>query len=429
MTRRAAPLLALLALAAVLGMPAGARADAVLDWNLHAQSTIFATGPTAHASTLSFAMVHGAVYDAVNAIDRRNRPYLRVPPAERWASKDAAAATAAFRVLAALYPAQLATLEGHYDVSLAAIADGRQRRAGSPPGEAGAAAMLAARENDGRLPAGTPYPFPQGAGPGEWRVSPPLTAVDPAWWVGNVKPFLIPAARWFLTDGPNALSSRAYARDLNEVKRIGALDSADRTADQTMAAIFWQAQPLAALQRRDAGPSARYRLGSADNARLFAMVTLAAADGAIVVLERQVLRRFWRPIDAIRLADTDGNPRTVADPGWAPVRSGDADDAGAGHAELPRPPVRPQLRDQRGRGRAAGLLRHGQDRVRRLEPALPRAAPTLRALLRRARGDRRSPRLGRHPLPHRRRPGRRDRRKVARWERRLYFQPRDRHVR
>ena len=157
-------------------------------------------------------MVHGAVYDAVNAIDRGHQPYLHVPRASRTASKDAAAATAAFRVLVARYPAQLATLQGHYDASLAAIPDGQAKTRGIAAGEAAAAAMLAARANDGRLPPGTPYPFPQGTAPGAWRVSPPLTAVDPAWWVGDVRPFLIPSARWFLSDGPNALTSRAYAR-------------------------------------------------------------------------------------------------------------------------------------------------------------------------------------------------------------------------
>jgi hypothetical protein len=287
------------------GAPAVARGDAVIDWSLYAQSTILGTGPTAHASTLSFAMVHGAVYDAVNAIDRRYQPYLNVP--------------AAFRVLAALYPAQLANLQSNYDASLAAVPDGRAKTRGIASGEAAAAAMLAARENDGRLPAGTPYPFPLGTAPGAWRVSPPLTAVEPAWWVGNVKPFLIPIAWRFLSDGPNALTSRPYAKDLNEVKRIGEFASAFRSEDQTMAAIFWQAQPLLLYGGVMRDLSARYRLSTAQNARLFGMVTLATADAAIVCWNDKYDRRFWRPIDAIRLADTDGNPRTEADPDWRPL--------------------------------------------------------------------------------------------------------------
>ena len=300
----------------VLGAPPVAQADAVIDWNVQAQATILAPGPTAHASTLSFAMVHGAVYDAVNAIDHRYQPYLQVPRARRHASQDAAAATAAFRVLAALHPDQLPTLQDRYDASLGAIADGRAKRRGIAAGEAAAAAMLAAREHDGRLPAGTPYPFPLGTAAGEWRVSPPLTAVDPAWWVGNVRPFLIGRGDRFRTSGPTPLASKAYARDLNEVKRIGAFDSPVRTADQTTAAIFWQAQPMMLYSGVMRDLSARYRLSTAGNARLFGMVTMAAADGAISCWNDKYYWRFWRPIDAIRLAGSDGNPLTTGDPTW-----------------------------------------------------------------------------------------------------------------
>jgi len=304
---------------AVLGAPAAAQADAVIDWNVQAQATILAPSPTAHASTLSFAMVHGAMYDAVNAIDHRYQPYLPVPRARRHASKDAAAATAAFRVLAALYPDQLPALQARYDASLAAIADETAKRRGIAPGEGAATAMLAARANDGRLPPGTPYPFPLGTTPGAWRVSPPLTAVEPAWWVGNVKPFMIGRGDRFRTAGPNPLASKAYARDLNEVKRIGAFDSPVRTADQTSAAVFWQAAPLALYSGVMRDLSARYGLSRADNARLFGMVTLAAADSAISCWNDKYYWRFWRPIDAIRLADTDGNARTTADPAWRPL--------------------------------------------------------------------------------------------------------------
>jgi hypothetical protein len=313
--------LLILAIGALAGLaaPAVAHGDAVIDWSLHAQNTILGPGPAAHASTLDFAMTQGAVYDAVNAIDRRYQPYLRVPRADRRASKDAAAATAAFRVLATNYPTQLTTLQGHYATSLAGIPDGKAKTRGIAAGEAAAGAMLRSREDDGRLPPGTPYPFPQGTTPGAWRVSPPLAAVEPAWWVGNVRPFLIPDARWFLSDGPNPLTSRAYAKDLNEVKRIGSLTSASRTADQTNAAIFWQAQPVMLYGGVLRDLSARYGLSTAQNARLFGMVALAAADSAIVCWKDKYTRRFWRPIDAIRLADTDGNPATKADPDWRPL--------------------------------------------------------------------------------------------------------------
>jgi hypothetical protein len=264
-------------------------------------------------------MVHGAVYDAVNAIDGRHKRYLDVPWVHGPASKDAAAATAAFRVLAARYPAQAGALQLDYEASLAPIPDGEAKTRGIDSGENAAAAMLAERSDAGELPAGTPYPFPLGTGPGEWRVSPPLTAVDPAWWVGDVKPFLIPDAESFLSDGPNDLGSRAYAKDYNEVKRIGELGSPVRTADQTMAAIFWQAQPLQLYGGVMRDLSARYGLSTAENARLFGMVTLAAADAAIVCWKDKYTRKFWRPIDAIRLGDTDGNRWTEGDPNWRPL--------------------------------------------------------------------------------------------------------------
>ena len=264
-------------------------------------------------------MVHGAVYDAVTAIDRDHKPYLEVPAARPWASQDAAAATAAFKVLAALYPAQLPALQASYDASLAAVPDGPAKTLGIASGDAAASAMLAEREHDGRLPAGTPYPFALGTTPGAWRVSPPLTAVEPAWWLGGVKPFVIPSARVFRSRGPKPLTSRAYARDFNEVKHIGALASTTRTADQTMAAIFWQAQPLALYGAVMRDLSARYRLSTAQNARLFGMATLASADAAIACWKDKYERKFWRPIDAIHLADTDGNPATQADPDWRPL--------------------------------------------------------------------------------------------------------------
>ncbi len=125
-------------------------------------------------------MVHGAMYDAVNSIDRRHRGYLRVPRAPRWASQDAAAATAAFKVLARTSTRRRRpTLQTAYDTSLAAIPDGRRKAHGIAAGEAAAAAMLDARKNDGKLAHGAPYPFPMGTAPGEWRLLPPVTVGRP----------------------------------------------------------------------------------------------------------------------------------------------------------------------------------------------------------------------------------------------------------
>jgi hypothetical protein len=144
-------------------------------------------------------------------------------------------------------------------------------------------------------------------------------APEPTPWVGNVRPFLVPSAEGLRSDGPNALTSAAYAEDFDEVKSLGALSSTTRTADQTNAAIFWQSQPLGLYGGVMRSLSARFGLTTAENARLFAMVSLAAADGAIACWNDKYHWNFWRPIDAIRLAATDGNPATEADPGWKPL--------------------------------------------------------------------------------------------------------------
>ena len=224
--------------------PGAAHADAVTDWNTNANSAIFATTPTAHAAVLSTAMVQAAVYDAVNAIAGGYQPYLSTTArADPFYSQDAAAAAAAFRVAKTLVlPAQVLVLQMKYDASLAGIPDGPAKAGGIAVGEAAAAAILAARANDGRNPSSA-FPFVFGSTPGVWRKSFPAFGVDPTPWVGNVTPFLVPHVEMLRSDGPNALTSNAYAKDFDEVKSLGSLDSTTRTDDQTMAAIFWQAQP------------------------------------------------------------------------------------------------------------------------------------------------------------------------------------------
>src|SRR5438046_8594719 len=198
---------ALLALAS----PTVARADAVTDWNLIASNSIVVTaGQPPPVSVLHFAMVQGAVYDAVNAIDRGHQPYLVQPPSNPTDSKEAAAATAAFRVLVGLFPTQVGTLQPIYDAYIAALPDNPpgSKAAGIAIGEATASAMLTARVNDGRFgPTPTPYPSP--APPGIWRPTPPNFQNDPAAWVGNVHPFVVPNVEMLRTAAPSALTSAA----------------------------------------------------------------------------------------------------------------------------------------------------------------------------------------------------------------------------
>jgi len=319
---RILPLLIALTLVA-LAPPPVARADAVTDWNAIASTTIVPNVPPA-ASVLSFAMVQGAVYDAVNAIDRGHQPYLVQPPSNSTESKEAATAAAAFRVLVGfpdlpgLFPAQLPILQPQYDAYIAGLPDDPpgSRDAGVAIGETTARAMLIARMNDGR---GGPAPDLYPPEPGIWRPTPPNFANDPAAWVGNVLPFLVPSAEMLRTDGPNALASAAYAEDFNEVKEVGSLYSTTRAADETDAAIFWADHGIALFNRVFRTLAASQNLDIVQNARLFAMTNLAAADALIGSWNDKYYWQFWRPITAIREADTDGNPDTQADPTWLPL--------------------------------------------------------------------------------------------------------------
>jgi hypothetical protein len=176
--------------------------------------------------------------------------------------------------------------------------------------------MLIARMNDGRF---GPPPLLYPPAPGIWRPTPPNFALDAAPWLGNVLPFILPSAEMLRTDGPNALTSAEYAEDFNEVKELGSLYSTIRTADQTEAAIFWQDQAFALWNRVYRDLVASQGLDIVDSARLFAMENLAAADAAIGCWNDKYYWQFWRPITAIREADTDGNPATEADPTWRPL--------------------------------------------------------------------------------------------------------------
>jgi hypothetical protein len=308
----------LVAAAALLALAPAARAqstsNAVTDWNAIAATA--AAGQPPHVQPLSLAIVQGAVYDAVNAIDGGHRPYLAAPAADPSDSKEAAAAAAAFHVLAGLFPAQQATLRPLYDASLAGVPDGPAKAGGVAVGEASAATMLTTRAGDGR---GGPFTFAFGTAPGAWRPAPPNFGLDPAPWVGNVRPFLVPSAEMLRTDGPNELTSAAYADDLNEVKQLGSLTSTSRTADQTQAAIFWQDSGPAIWNRVLRALAASRGLDIVDSARMFAMTNLAAADGSIGCWNDKYYWSFWRPITAIREAAADGNPATTPDPTWLPL--------------------------------------------------------------------------------------------------------------
>jgi hypothetical protein len=297
-----------------------ASANEVTKWNDITLTTVLAQPPIASAApaaSVFVAMTQGAVYGAVNAIDRHGRPYLvnrRYPKA----SAEAATAAAAYTVLDHLFPAQHATLKAAYDASLAAVPDGSSKTEGLGVGALAAETMLE-EGHDGRVPILCAF----GSGlPGVWQ---PLADAggnplcDPTPWVGNAVPFLVESRTQFRSPGPYPLNSAAYTADFNEVKAVGSINSSVRTASQAHAAAFWQSNPAAnynAMARRFVDQLA---LDLSDSARLFALVDLSAADALITTWSDKYARNFWRPITAIRHADTDGNPATAADPTWTPL--------------------------------------------------------------------------------------------------------------
>jgi hypothetical protein len=323
--RLIAPALIAAAAVAALAAPAIARADAVTTWNTYATNVLTGPAPSQapNVAALHLAMVHGAIYDAVNAIDAGHDGYLlssRV--GTPFDSQDAAAGTAAYRVLTNIVPllnlaqSPQPTLDAQYAAFLAGIPEGMQKTRGVAVGEAAAAAMIAARTGDGRFGSFRNTP---GTLPGGWKPTLPAFVNDPNAWVKDVKPFMVESATQFQRKGPYSLTSPQYGREFDEVKSLGQDTSTTRTADETDASRYWATVGLPVWNRTAATLAADHGLNVAEDARLFAEMYLTAADAAITVWEGKAHWKFWRPITAIREAGTDGNPATVANPAWLPL--------------------------------------------------------------------------------------------------------------
>jgi hypothetical protein len=314
--RRAVGLVVAVVASTALVAPSPAGASAATQWNLNATNALIVTGGQAPpVSMLHLAMVHGAVYDAVNAIDGGYTPYLVSPDATPFDSQDAAAASAAYHVLVSILPAQLASLTAMYNAAIdpSMIPDGLAKTRGIAIGLAAANAMIAARTGDGRFGACC-FTVPAVLEPGDWR--PLASGNDPNGWIRNVTPFLINSAFQFRTKGPWPLTSPQYAREFDEVKSIGAKTNSTRTQHQTDAALYWAVHPGRTWARIVRGIETERGLSTADGARLYAQIYLTAADAAISIWAEKEYWGFWRPLTAIREAASDGNPRTEADPTW-----------------------------------------------------------------------------------------------------------------
>jgi len=295
-------------------------ADVVLEWNAIANQEFKGLLPPGR-QTRMLAMVHGAVFDAVNSVDHNYRPYLVKVGTPRWTSVDAAAAVAAHDVLVALLPTRQAPLDAALTASLASVPDGRAEDAGVTLGHTVAAAMLADRQDDG---ADDVVSYTPGTDPDDWQPTPPgfLPALLPQF--ATVEPFAIDSPDQFRAAPPPAITSEAFTRAFDEVKAIGAVNSTTRTADQTEIARYWAGpsgtvQPPGHWNRIARTVAASEGNSVAENARLFALLNIGMADANIACWDTKYTYNFVRPVTAIRNAANDGNPATDADTGWTPL--------------------------------------------------------------------------------------------------------------
>ena len=304
----------------VLTIASTANADVVTDWNTAALVAIRAEKTPPPEASRALAVLHASIYDAVNGISRAYEAYLVRSDVPRSASKEGAASAAAHRVLVTLFPSGSQTFDDLNLLTLAAIQDGPQKKAGIAWGEAVAEQMLLLRSSDGSE---DPVPPPdRGTAPGIWQPTEPkfLPYLLPQW--GFVRPFAMPTSSFFRPLGPPDLKSARYAADYNEVKALGAKVGSTRTPKQDLIALFWAdgagtetppghwnsiAQDVAAA------------LGNTldQNARLFALLNIAMADAAICAWDGKYTYDFWRPVTAIRNGNLDGNAKTDADSSWS----------------------------------------------------------------------------------------------------------------
>ena len=311
--------------------------DAVSVWNANAGDAALAaciapTGNPLHESHM-YAMTHVAIHDALNAIDRRYQPYAFFGRASRVASTDAAVATAAHHVLIptigqipapfpqACVDAGIASVEADYAAALDAIADTPFKRMGINVGARAAAAILALRADDGSDTPLLDFDYPQGTEPGEYRFTPGTPfAFAPGWQ--DVTPFVLEDSRQFRADAPFDVTDSAYTADFHEVKRLGGdgiTTPSERTAEQTEIALFWVESSPLQWNRIGRIVAADQGLDLWEQARLFGLLNMALADGYVGSFETKYLYNYWRPVTAIQLAATDGNPDTEADPTWTPL--------------------------------------------------------------------------------------------------------------
>jgi hypothetical protein len=297
---------------AALLAPAIACADVITQWNEKAIAIAAAGGQNPLVVSRTVAIVHTAMFDAVNSIENRYAPYAVSVSARPGSSAEAAAATAAYAALAALLPSQEPELDAEYSSSLARVADGPGKDAGIAVGKQVAADILARRAGD-RANISKPYrPF---TSPGIYV--PTALPLAPHW--GEVTPWVMERGSQFRPGPPPPLTSEQWARDYNEIKMFGAKSNSARSPEQTDTGRFWIIVGPASwfpIVRQIADGSSRSLL---DSARLHALIAVATADAYVAVFDAKYAYNFWRPITAIRNGDIDGNEATSLDAAWEPL--------------------------------------------------------------------------------------------------------------
>ncbi|HKE56287.1 MAG TPA: vanadium-dependent haloperoxidase [Pyrinomonadaceae bacterium] len=301
----------------LVAAPASVAADTVTDWNAIAvQATVTAARP-GQTGILDLAMVHVAIHDAVQAIEKKYEPYyVEIPGAS--GSPDAAAVKAAYDVLVSRFSAQAPQLLMIYQQYL--LSHGlSETDPGIAVGAKAAAGIIALRACDGSFPVPAPPPFVGDTAIGVWRPTPPGNLPMLAPWLGNVTPFTINRPSQFRAAPPPALPSRDYARDYNEIKAIGALNNSTRNAEETDLAHFWNLNYGVVWHQGLRDIAITHVDNISDSARLFALADIAVADSLISSWNNKNYYVYWRPITAIREGNNDGNPWTVGDPNWSPL--------------------------------------------------------------------------------------------------------------
>ena len=316
-TRFASACAVVVVVAAAATLTAGARHNAVVDWNAVAGQAFLPTqGTNPLAQSRTYAIFHAAIHDAINAIHPRYQLYTAGLVADPAASLDAAVAAASHDVLVALVPEQQPLVDRAYSDALAAVPDGAAKTNGIAAGKASASATLARRRLDGIGRATEPRYVPKLTA-GDYQFTPPFDfALFPGW--RSITPFAIDVAQHRLR-GPLPLSDSLYARDFNEVKAVGGAASTTRTPEQTEIARFWYEDSPLGWNRLATTVVRNVGLDLWDSARVLALMNFAMADGFIAGFDAKYQYRFWRPITAIHDAARDRNPFTKADPAWEPL--------------------------------------------------------------------------------------------------------------